>query len=138
MIALTWLLPAWSRLKAVAHTLPYDMTVMVGRQPGAPLTAGDWNTATMPTLVLVGGKSPTWFHHNRSREAVRGRRDRGERPLRGDRRRCARVRSTRAPTPHVGRQPYCDGFGWLCMPRSVRGRDRSRFSGHEIVSEVAV
>ena len=64
MIAVMRLLPVWSRLKAVAHTLPYDMTVMAGRQSGEPLTAGAWNTATMPTLVLVGGKSPTWFHHS--------------------------------------------------------------------------
>jgi pimeloyl-ACP methyl ester carboxylesterase len=64
MIALMRLLPVWSRLKAVAHTLPYDMTIMAGRQSGEPLSAGDWNAATMPTLVLVGGKSPTWFHHS--------------------------------------------------------------------------
>ena len=64
MIALMRLLPAWSRLKAVAHTLPYDMTVMAGRQSGEPLTARAWNAATMPTLVLVGGDSPTWFHHS--------------------------------------------------------------------------
>jgi pimeloyl-ACP methyl ester carboxylesterase len=64
MVALMRLLPVWSRLKSVAHTLPYDMTVMAGRQSGAPLPADGWSAATMPTLVLVGAKSPAWFHHS--------------------------------------------------------------------------
>jgi pimeloyl-ACP methyl ester carboxylesterase len=64
MVALMRLLPVWSRLKSVAHTLPYDATVMAGRQTGEPLTAGVWSAATMPTLVLVGEKSPAWFHNS--------------------------------------------------------------------------
>lgn len=64
MIALMRLLPAWPRLKAVAHTLPYDMTILAGRQAGKPLAASSWSAATMPTLVLVGEKSPAWFHNS--------------------------------------------------------------------------
>lgn len=64
MIALMRLLPVWPRLKSVAHTLPYDMTVMAGRQSGEPLPAGPWTAAAMPTLVLVGEKSPAWFHNS--------------------------------------------------------------------------
>lgn len=53
----TWamrLMPMWSRLEAVAHTLPYDAAVM-----------GDWTPpprraarVAVPTLVLGGEKSP--------------------------------------------------------------------------------
>jgi pimeloyl-ACP methyl ester carboxylesterase len=57
-------LPVWPKLKAVAHTLPYDMTIMAGRQSGKPLADGCWATAMMPTLVLVGENSPTWFHNS--------------------------------------------------------------------------
>src|SRR5205807_9337505 len=57
-------LPLWSTLKSVAHTLPYDLTVMSGHQSGEPLPHGAWSTAEMPTLVLVGGKSPRWFHNS--------------------------------------------------------------------------
>jgi pimeloyl-ACP methyl ester carboxylesterase len=63
MIAVMRLTPVWSKLKSVAHTLPYDLTIMAGRQSGEPLGAGAWSTATMPTLVVVGGKSPAWFQH---------------------------------------------------------------------------
>jgi pimeloyl-ACP methyl ester carboxylesterase len=63
MIALMPLLPAWSRLKSVARTLPYDLTIMAGRQSGKPLPPDAWSTATMPALVLVGEKSPPWFHN---------------------------------------------------------------------------
>jgi len=62
VIALMPLLPVWSRLKRVAHTLPYDLTILAGRQSGKPLPAAAWSAATMPILVLVGGKSPAWFH----------------------------------------------------------------------------
>lgn len=60
-IALMRFLPAWSKLKAVAHTLPYDAQVMGDTQGGAPLPAERWNVAAMPALVLTGGKSPDWM-----------------------------------------------------------------------------
>jgi len=63
VIALMRFLPAWSKLKAVAHTLPYDFATLDGFQAGQPLPATRWTTVTMPTLVVVGGKSPAWFHH---------------------------------------------------------------------------
>jgi pimeloyl-ACP methyl ester carboxylesterase len=61
-IALMRLLPMWSRLKRVAHTLPYDMTIVSGRQSGKPLPADSWRSVTIPTSVLVGEKSPAWLH----------------------------------------------------------------------------
>ena len=62
-ISLMRFLPAWGKLKAIAHTLPYDFAAMEGTQSGEPLPAGRWDAVTMPTLVVVGGKSPAWFHH---------------------------------------------------------------------------
>src|SRR5262249_29468391 len=69
-IAMMRFLPVWSRLKHVAHTLPYDLTIVSGRQSGKPLSAESWKSVTIPTLVLVGEKSPTWFH-NSMRELAR-------------------------------------------------------------------
>jgi pimeloyl-ACP methyl ester carboxylesterase len=63
VIALMRFMPAWSKLKAIAHTLPYDAATLDGTQTGESLPAKRWAAATMPTLVVVGGKSPTWFHH---------------------------------------------------------------------------
>ncbi len=56
-------MPAWSQLKAVAHTIPYDFTILGDTGSGRPLPAGQWASATMPTLVMDGGKSPVWMRH---------------------------------------------------------------------------
>lgn len=64
VIGLMRFLPVWPKLKAAAHTLPYDMTILAGRQSGKPFAAGSWASATMPTLVLVGERSPVWFHNS--------------------------------------------------------------------------
>lgn len=56
-------MPAWSKLKGAAHTLPYDAAVMQGTQDGRPLPAGRWSDVTVPTLVVAGGKSDAWMHH---------------------------------------------------------------------------
>ena len=55
-------MPSWSKSKSVAHTLPYDLMIMGDTQRGKQLPASRWATATMPTLVLTGGKSETFFH----------------------------------------------------------------------------
>ncbi|MFC1403903.1 MULTISPECIES: alpha/beta fold hydrolase [Streptacidiphilus] len=52
------LLPVWSKLKGVAHTLPYDMRVLGDTGSGRPLPTDRWTGATLPTLVMDGGKSP--------------------------------------------------------------------------------
>jgi pimeloyl-ACP methyl ester carboxylesterase len=62
-IALMRFLPAWSKLKAVAHTLPYDITLTQDNQRGKPLPARRWAAVTAPTLVVDGGKSPAWIRH---------------------------------------------------------------------------
>lgn len=62
-VALMRFMPAWSKLKAVAHTLPYDITLVKDFERGQPLPAGRWNSVTMPTLVIDGGKSPVWMRN---------------------------------------------------------------------------
>jgi pimeloyl-ACP methyl ester carboxylesterase len=66
-IALMPFLPMWSKLKAIAHTLPYDGAIVRDFQKGKPLPAGRWASVTVPALVMDGGKSPQWMRHgNRS------------------------------------------------------------------------
>jgi pimeloyl-ACP methyl ester carboxylesterase len=60
-ILLMRMMPAWPRLTAVAHTLPYDLAIVGPYQKGQPLPATRWSGATMPTLVMDGGKSPAWM-----------------------------------------------------------------------------
>jgi pimeloyl-ACP methyl ester carboxylesterase len=55
------LMPMWSKLKAVAHTLPYDGAIVGDNQRGQPLPAGRWASVTVPALVMDGGKSPAWM-----------------------------------------------------------------------------
>jgi pimeloyl-ACP methyl ester carboxylesterase len=55
------LTPVWSKLKAAAPTLPYDIAIMHDHQQGQPLTAAEWADVKVPTLVAVGGKSPAWI-----------------------------------------------------------------------------
>jgi pimeloyl-ACP methyl ester carboxylesterase len=53
--------PVWSKLKAVAPTLPYDITLIQDYHRGRPLTAGQWADVKTPTLVAAGQKSPPWM-----------------------------------------------------------------------------
>ena len=62
-IMLMRMTPAWARLTAIAHTLPYDLAIVGPYQKGRPLPATRWNGATMPTLVMDGGKSPAWMRN---------------------------------------------------------------------------
>src|SRR5262249_41907037 len=63
VVSLRALMRAWGKLKAVAHTLPYDLTIMDGGQQGRPLPASRWASLTAPTLVIAGGKSPAWLQN---------------------------------------------------------------------------
>jgi pimeloyl-ACP methyl ester carboxylesterase len=63
LIALMRFMPTWGKVTAVAHTLPYDAAVMGDTQEGKPLPAGRWAAVKVPTLVVVGGKSPPWMHN---------------------------------------------------------------------------
>jgi pimeloyl-ACP methyl ester carboxylesterase len=65
------MIPVWSKLKAVAHTLPYDGAIVRENQRGKPLPVNRWASATIPALVMVGGNSPAWMlHANRAFASV--------------------------------------------------------------------
>ena len=57
-VAMMRLMPMWPRLKAVAHTLPYDGALSEDNFKGEPLRPEQWAGVTPPTLVLSGEKSP--------------------------------------------------------------------------------
>jgi pimeloyl-ACP methyl ester carboxylesterase len=57
------LMPGWSKMAGMAHTLPYDLTILAGTQSGKSLPPGRWTSATAPTLVMVGSKSEAFFHN---------------------------------------------------------------------------
>ena len=65
------MIPLWLKLKAVAHTLPYDGAIVRDNQRGRPLPASRWASVTIPALVMDGGNSPSWMlHANRSLASV--------------------------------------------------------------------
>jgi len=65
------MIPMWLKLKAVAHTLPYDGAVVRDNQRGKPLPVSRWAFVTIPALVMDGGNSPAWMRHaNRSLASV--------------------------------------------------------------------
>lgn len=53
----------WSNLMAVAHTLPYDATLLEEYIVGKPLPTDKWRSVQMPTLVLEGTESPVSLRH---------------------------------------------------------------------------
>ena len=55
--------PWWPEMEKVAHTLAYDGAVMRDNSAGKPLRPNQWNSATMPTLVIVGGASEAFFQN---------------------------------------------------------------------------
>jgi pimeloyl-ACP methyl ester carboxylesterase len=63
LIAVMRWLPVWSKIRAVAHTLPYDGAITRELQRGEPLPDGVWANLTVPVFALDGGKSPTWMHN---------------------------------------------------------------------------
>ena len=61
MVAIMPVLPVWGKLKAVAHTLPYDLSIVVPFQQGRALPEDEYAGVTAPTLVIAGGKSPAYM-----------------------------------------------------------------------------
>ncbi|MFC4002857.1 alpha/beta fold hydrolase [Prauserella oleivorans] len=62
-IAMMKLMPAWSKMKRIAHTLPYDFSFVNAYQHGKPLPRQRWTNVAVPTLVIDGGKSPQWMRN---------------------------------------------------------------------------
>ncbi|WP_135553658.1 alpha/beta fold hydrolase [Paenibacillus cymbidii] len=63
VVAIMPLMPAWKKLKGVAHTLPYDTELTAAFQRGKPLPTDYWADVTAPTLVASGSKSPAWMRN---------------------------------------------------------------------------
>ncbi|WP_095091183.1 alpha/beta fold hydrolase [Mesorhizobium sophorae] len=61
LIVFMRLTPIWRKLKAVAHTLPYDGAIVEGDQRGKMLDPARWASVHVPILVTDGGKSPLWM-----------------------------------------------------------------------------
>ena len=53
----------WPQIEAVAHTIPYDVAIMGDTMSGDPSTLKKWASVVVPALVMVGGKSPSFFHN---------------------------------------------------------------------------
>jgi pimeloyl-ACP methyl ester carboxylesterase len=56
-------MPAWSKLKASAHTLPYDQAILGDTGSGKPLPEERTAGVRVPTLAIGGGKSPEWMRN---------------------------------------------------------------------------
>ncbi|MFB9328841.1 alpha/beta fold hydrolase [Paenibacillus aurantiacus] len=64
VVAMMRMMPGvWSKLLAVAHTLPYDAALLDGYMDGTPLPAQQWSHVNIPTLVLEGTESPPGLRH---------------------------------------------------------------------------
>lgn len=63
MTAVMPLMPAWGKIKAVAHTAPYDIAFVEDYLHGRPLPDGRWDGVGIPVLVIAGGKSPAWMRN---------------------------------------------------------------------------
>jgi pimeloyl-ACP methyl ester carboxylesterase len=61
MVAIMRLTPPWSKLKDVAHTLPYDRALLAGATSGQPLPVDRYANVKVPALSMAGGKSDEWF-----------------------------------------------------------------------------
>jgi pimeloyl-ACP methyl ester carboxylesterase len=61
VVVMMRLMPAWPKLKAVAHTLPYDTVFTAPLQRGRPLPADRWPGVTVPTAVIAGTRSQGWI-----------------------------------------------------------------------------
>jgi pimeloyl-ACP methyl ester carboxylesterase len=61
LVTLMRFMPAWKQMTGVAHTLPYDLSIVIPRQQCTPLPDGYYDDVAVDTLVLAGGKSPAYM-----------------------------------------------------------------------------
>ena len=57
------LLPLWKKMKAIAHTLANDLTIVEPYQQGRMLTRAPFASVTVPALIMAGGKSPAYMQN---------------------------------------------------------------------------
>src|SRR5690606_22274541 len=58
---MAWLMrlaPMWKKLKAVAHTLPYDATLLAGENGEGVLPRARYAAIAVPVLAMSGARSP--------------------------------------------------------------------------------
>lgn len=65
-----FLMPGWSKMCAMAHTIPYDLAILDGTQAGQPLPVERWKDTSLPIKVAVGSRSEPFFHSG-AKELVR-------------------------------------------------------------------
>ncbi len=63
VVAMMRLTPVWKKLTGVAHTLPYDLSLVIEHEQGRPLPEGYYDAVTAQTLVIAGGKSPEYMRN---------------------------------------------------------------------------
>lgn len=63
IIVMMRFMPPWKKMLGVAHTLPYDLAMVVWMQQGEPLPAGYYDGVSAETLMIAGGKSPTYMRN---------------------------------------------------------------------------
>jgi pimeloyl-ACP methyl ester carboxylesterase len=66
VIALMRLMPAWKQMTAVAHTLPYDLSIVIDHEQGRPLPTGYYGSVDSETLAMAGGKSPEYMRNSQA------------------------------------------------------------------------
>jgi hypothetical protein len=57
-----FLMPGWSKMCVMAHTIPYDLSILDGTQAGQPLPVERWRNDSLPIRVSVGSRSEPFFH----------------------------------------------------------------------------
>jgi hypothetical protein len=63
MVAMMRLMPVWKKLTGVAHTLPYDLSLVIEHEQGRPLPDRYYDAVTADALVMAGGKSPEYMRN---------------------------------------------------------------------------
>lgn len=63
------LTPVWKKLTATAHTLPYDLSILIGFEQGTPLPPGYYAGVKQQVLMAAGGKSPAYMRNAQQRVA---------------------------------------------------------------------
>lgn len=58
MVPLMRLMPPWKKMTGIAHTLPSDLSIVIGHQQGRPLPAGYYDAVVPETLVMAGREEP--------------------------------------------------------------------------------
>lgn len=69
MVKVMHLMPVWRKLTGVAHTLSYDLGMMVPFEQGRPLPEGYLDAVKAPVLTMAGSKSPTYMTNAQQRVA---------------------------------------------------------------------